>query len=81
MSTQDNTKNGFFYPLSSYRGEFSPGTLTFNANLQEFAHKVSFICNLETGGKISPQEAYEQINELWHKLQFSKEKLLDRLEL
>jgi hypothetical protein len=48
----------------------------FNANLQEFSHRVSIICGLETGGKISSQEAYLQISELWSQLEQSKRNLL-----
>jgi hypothetical protein len=35
------------------------------------------ICALETNGKISPVDAYQQIKELWKKLQESKRNLLD----
>ena len=31
---------------------------------QEFAQQVSFVVGLETGGKLSPQAAYEQIEAL-----------------
>ncbi len=58
-------KENFIFPRTSYRGEFTPENLMFNANLQEFAQKVSYICNLDTNGKISPQVAYKQIKELW----------------
>jgi hypothetical protein len=58
-----------------YYGEFKPENLLFNANLQEFAQKVSFICNLETGGKISSLEAYEKIKALWKDLKQSKKGL------
>lgn len=64
-------KDKFFFPKSSYRGEFTPQDLVFNANLQEFAQKVSYICNLETNGKITAQEAYQQIKTLWHALKTS----------
>jgi hypothetical protein len=75
---KDRSKDQFFYPTSRYYGEFTPTNLAFNANLQEFAQRVSIICNLETGGKISSQEAYQQIKELWHKLKTSKNELLDQ---
>ncbi len=52
-----------------------PENLVFNANLQEFAQKISYICNLETGGKIPPQEAYKKIKKLWKKLKRSKKEL------
>jgi hypothetical protein len=35
-----------------------------NAKFQEFALQVSYICNLETGGKISPQQAHSQLEVL-----------------
>lgn len=68
-------KDSFLYPQSQYYGEFKPEKLVFNANLQEFAQRVSFICNLETAGKIDTLEAYEQIKKLWKKLRNSKREL------
>ncbi len=65
----------FLYPRSSYRGKVKPENLVFNANLQEFAQRVSYICNLETAGKITPQEAYHQIKDLWKSLKRSKQQL------
>ncbi|HIK26614.1 MAG: hypothetical protein N3E45_09280 [Oscillatoriaceae bacterium SKW80] len=65
----------FLSPRSRYYGKFTPENLAFNANLQEFAHKVSFICALETNGKISPEQAYEDIKALWEQLKSSKEYL------
>ncbi|MEO0458620.1 MAG: hypothetical protein AAF152_18860 [Cyanobacteria bacterium P01_A01_bin.114] len=63
-------------PRASYRGEFTPENLVFNANLQEFANRISLICGLETGGKLSPDEAYEQIKALWKDLKASKKNLI-----
>jgi hypothetical protein len=74
MSNTD--KDRFFNSIPSYRGEFSPENLVFNANLQEFTNRVSIICALETGGKISPGEAYKQIKDLWTELEQSKQNLL-----
>ncbi len=65
----------FLSPRNRYYGKFTPENLAFNANLQEFAHKVSFICALETNGKISPEQAYEDIKALWDRLKSSKEQL------
>ena len=65
----------FLYPRSSYHGDFSPENLIFNANLQEFAQRVSFISGLETGGKISSEEAYNEVKKLWKKLRKSKKNL------
>lgn len=69
-------KDRFFNPISTYKGEFSPENLAFDANLQEFTNRISIICALETGGKISPLEAYQQIKELWEKLDQSRKNLL-----
>ncbi|MCA6504619.1 MAG: hypothetical protein ACK6CP_18650 [Pseudanabaena sp.] len=74
MSNPD--KDRFFNPISNFRGEFSPQNLAFNANLQEFTNRISIICALETGGKISSNEAYQQIKELWIKLDASRQNLL-----
>ncbi|MBO1348661.1 MAG: hypothetical protein EBE86_015325 [Hormoscilla sp. GUM202] len=65
----------FLYPRSRYYGEFKPENLIFNANLQEFAQRVNYLCNLETGGKISPEEAYQEIKQLWKQLKRSKKQL------
>jgi hypothetical protein len=68
-------KDNFLYPRSSYHGEFKPENLVFNANLQEFTQKVSYICNLETAGKMPPSEAYLRIKALWKELKISKQQL------
>ncbi|MBP5975342.1 hypothetical protein HW132_22055 [Brasilonema sp. CT11] len=68
-------KNDFLYPRGRYYGQVKPENLVFNANLQEFAQKVSYICNLETAGKVPPEEAYDQIKELWKNLRNSKKQL------
>jgi hypothetical protein len=74
----DKSKEQFLYPVGRYRGEFTPEHLAFNSNLQEFAQRISLICGLETGGKISPQEAYKEIKQLWGQLKESKQSLLDQ---
>ena len=65
----------FLYPRSRYHGQVKPENLVFNANLQEFAQRVSYICNLETSGKISPDESYNQIKALWKQLKRTKKQL------
>jgi hypothetical protein len=68
-------QTNFLYPQNRYQGKFTPANLAFNSNLQEFAQRVSLIVGLETGGKLSPQAAYVQIEELRELLQRSKEQL------
>jgi hypothetical protein len=65
----------FLYPRSPYYGQFKPEYLVFNANLQEFSQQVSYICNLQTGGKMSPEEAYQQIHSLFKVLKRAKKQL------
>ncbi|ASC73338.1 hypothetical protein XM38_043020 [Halomicronema hongdechloris C2206] len=78
MANSDpSSKDDFLYPRSQYRGDFTPQNLTFNANLQEFAQRVSYICNLETAGKMPPHDAYKEIKQLWKQLKDSKKNLLD----
>ncbi|MBD2596809.1 hypothetical protein H6G74_21105 [Nostoc spongiaeforme FACHB-130] len=68
-------KDDFIYPKGRYYGQVKPENLVFNSNLQEFANKVSYVCSLETGGKIPPEDAYEQIKALWKQLKQSKKQL------
>ncbi|MCG6137284.1 MAG: hypothetical protein MET45_22050 [Nostoc sp. LLA-1] len=68
-------KDNFLYPRGRYYGQVKPENVLFNANLQEFAQRVSYICNLETNGKLSPDDAYEQIKVLWKNLKRSKKQL------
>jgi hypothetical protein len=72
-STPD--KDDFLYPRSRYRGEFTPENLVFNSNLQEFSQRVDYLCALETNGKITPGEAYQEIKKLYKQLKQSKKEL------
>lgn len=74
QSDQDD-KERLLYPHASYHGQVKPENLVFNANLQEFAQKVGYITALQTGGKISPNEAYMNIKVLWKQLKNSKKTL------
>lgn len=65
----------FLYNNNRYHGDFTPQGLVFNSNLQEFTQRVSFICSLETAGKLTPEEAYTQIKALWKELKRSKKQL------
>jgi len=65
----------FLEPRSRYYGRFNPQNLVFNANLQEFACKISYISNLETAGKLTNEEAYQKISLLWERLKRSKQEL------
>jgi hypothetical protein len=68
-------KDNFIYPRRRYYGQMTPENLVFNSNLQEFSQKVSYISCLETNGKLSPDEAYQQIKQVWKQLKKSKKEL------
>ncbi|HIK31315.1 MAG TPA: hypothetical protein IGS17_16575 [Oscillatoriales cyanobacterium M59_W2019_021] len=74
---KNREKEDFLYPIGQYGGHFTPQELAFNANLQEFAQRVSYICGLESNGKLSPDTAYEEIRALVEELKQSKQGLLD----
>jgi hypothetical protein len=77
VSESNPQKDAFMAPMARYRGEFTPEQLAFNANLQEFASRVSLLCGLETAGKVSSDQAYQEIRLLWKELKASKQNLLD----
>ncbi len=68
-------KHDFLYPRASYRGAFTPQGLLFNANLQEFSQRISYISNLLSNGKLSPEESYLQVEALWQQLHQSSHNL------
>jgi hypothetical protein len=68
-------KNEFLYPCNHYHGQFKPENLVFDANLQEFAQRVSYIYSLENSGKLDPEDAYSRIETLWKQLERTKKQL------
>jgi hypothetical protein len=75
VNDNDSDKYRFLYPIGKYYGEFTPENLVFDANLQEFAQRVSYLCSLETSGKITTIESYQEIKKLWQQLKQSKKEL------
>ena len=71
MENQPNIHDFLYQKKYHYKGKFTLQNLVFNANLQEFATRVSYICNLQTLGKISAEDSYKQIDELWQQLERS----------
>jgi len=71
----ETDKNQFLYPRTRYHGKFRPENLVFNTNLQYFAQRVSYISGLETSGKLSLEEAYQQLDVLWQQLERSYKQL------
>ncbi len=75
MAQSEVDKNRFLYPCNRYYGQFKPENLVFDANLQEFAQRISYIYNLENSGKLNPEEAYQRIETLWKQLEGTKKQL------
>jgi hypothetical protein len=62
----------------SYRGsDWSPRRLMFHQNLESFAEQVGLIVGLQSNGKLSQEQAYAQIHQLWNQLKESKDALID----
>ncbi|WP_206293449.1 DUF7219 family protein [Humisphaera borealis] len=57
---------------------FSPEELLMEANIREFGHTISLICALETGGKITSDEAYTLIKKTWRELKESRNMLFGK---
>jgi hypothetical protein len=65
----------------SYRGnDWSPQRLAFHQNLESFAERVGLIVGLQSNGKLSQEQAYAQIRQIWKELKGSKDTLLSKEE-
>ena len=63
--------------FSSFHGkDWTPQRAAFHQNLEQFADRIGLIVGLQANGKISQEEAYEQIKSLWKTLKLSKSDLL-----
>jgi hypothetical protein len=61
---------------TGYRGDdWSPQRLLFHQNLESFAERVGLIVGLQSNGKLSQEQAYDQIRAIWKELKDSKEAL------
>lgn len=69
------SKEDMLAPRARFHGEFTPENLAFDANLQEFAQRVAYVCGLETAGKIKPDEAHRRIRALYEQLSRTHEGL------
>ena len=65
----------FLYPHHHRHQNIDPMVIAFTEELERFAQQVSYTCNLETGGKLSPRTAYERLETLWEHLKQAKEDL------
>lgn len=70
-------KQSFLYPRSSYNGNLTPQNLLLNSNLQEFAQRIGYISALQTGGKLTVDLAYQEIESLWNQLKQCRDSLIN----
>ena len=73
--------NGISSPLephSAYRGsDWTPERLMFHQNLESFAERVGLVVGLQSNGKMSQEQAYDEIRRIWNDLKESKNILLN----
>lgn len=67
--------SNFLYPQPAFRASSQPQRIMYDANLQEFAQRVSYIAGLESGGKLSAEESYQAISSLWEVLASQRRQL------
>ena len=65
-------------PHSGYRGsDWTPQRLMFHQNLESFAERVGLVVGLQSNGKMSQEQAYDEIRRIWNDLKESKNILLN----
>ena len=65
-------------PHSTYRGsDWTPQRLMFHQNLESFAERVGLVVGLQSNGKMSQEQAYDEIRRIWNDLKESKNILLN----
>jgi len=66
----------FIYHCCRCYNYLKSDNIFFNTKLQELTQQVNYICFLEITGKIAPEVSYQEIHEVWTKLEQQKQ-LLD----
>ena len=76
MADQDGIRNPMEIYSSFHGKDWSPQRAAFHQTLEQFADRIGLIVGLQANGKVSQEEAYEQIKELWKALKISRTDLL-----
>ena len=76
MAEQDGIRNPMEMFSSFHGKDWTPQRAAFHQNLEQFADRIGLIVGLQANGKITQEEAYEQIKSLWKTLKISKNDLL-----
>ena len=76
MADQDGIRNPMEIYSSFHGKDWSPQRAAFHQNLEQFADRIGLIVGLQANGKVSQEEAYDQIKDLWKTLKISRNDLL-----
>ncbi|MBK4731465.1 hypothetical protein JJD41_16570 [Oxynema sp. CENA135] len=69
------TESEFLYPHSHFHGELTPENIEFHNKMEDFVQRSSILSNLASNGKISLEQAFTEIGDLWEELCQKKEQL------
>ena len=68
-------RSEFIHPHSHFYGKSSPENIKFYNLMEDFVQEASLISNLAGNGKMSLDDAFSEIEELWKQVIKSKEDL------
>ena len=78
MADQDGIRNPMEIYSSFHGKDWSPQRAAFHQNLEQFADRIGLIVGLQANGKVSQENAYEQIKDMWKHLKESRNGLLPK---
>jgi len=70
-----DSARGFGFPHHRYRGQGGLYEMTLSSNISEHSNEVQIIANLVIGGKIDPEDGFDQIKRHYKKLKKSHKRL------
>jgi hypothetical protein len=77
MTTSKQSKEEFLFPTPSINpnADMSFVEIAQTSNLNNFSHHVSYLANMVIGGKINPEDAYQEVKKLYKALKQSHKSL------
>jgi len=77
MTTAKQAKEEFLYPTPPINPDADMSFLDITQinNLNNFTHHVSYLTNMAIGGKITTEDAYKQIKNLYKAMRQSRKSL------
>lgn len=76
MTEGEGVKSPMVSHSSFHGGHWTPQRAAFHHNLELFAERIGLIVALQSNGKISQEDSYTQIRDLWKTLKESRKELL-----